>query len=100
MTAENLSIEFRLSRLTVESLRNLCDAQHVSGGSSLLKQDLVKFVETSIDRKSIEDFCTAQEEFYFASNMAKAIKWAANRKIVDVDPESDYTIVNAVFNMR
>ena len=100
MTAENLSIEFRLSRLTVESLRNLCDAQHVSGGSSLLKQDLVRFVGTNIDRKTIEDFCRAQEEFYFASNMAKAIKWATNRKIVDVDPESDYTIVNAVFTLR
>lgn len=97
---EDLSIEFRLSRLTVESLRNLCNTQHISGASNLLKEDLVRFVESNIDQKTVEDFCTAQEEFYFASNMARAIKWAANRKIVDVDPESDCTMVNAVFTMR
>jgi len=97
---EALSLEFRLSRLTVESLRNLCEAQRVPGGSNLLKQELVTFVQKNVDTKTIEDFCTAQEEFYFASNMAKAIKWASNRKIVDVDPESDYSIVNAVFTLR
>jgi len=97
---ESLSLEFRLSRLTVESLRNLCDAEHVPGGSSLLKKDLVEFVLKNIDRRTLEDFCSAQEEIYFASNMAKAIKWAANRKIVDVDPESDQSIVNAVFTLR
>ncbi len=95
-----LPISFRLSRLTVESLRNLCDAQDVPGGSSLLKEDLVRFVEQNIDPRAIDDFCSAQEEIYFAENMAKAIKWASNRKVVNLDPKSDYTLVNSIFTMR
>ncbi|MCJ7463484.1 MAG: hypothetical protein MUO81_01930 [Thermoplasmata archaeon] len=98
--ASKLPLEFRLSRLTVESLRNLCDAQDVPGGSGLLKEHLVKFVLKNIDRRILEDFCRAQEETYFVENMAKAIKWATSRKIVEVDPESDYTLVNAVFTLR
>ena len=98
--ASKLALEFRLSRLTVESLRNLCDAQDVPGGSSLLKEQLVKFVVKNIDRKVLEEFCRAQEEIYFVENMAKAIKWAASRKIVELDPESDNTLVDAVFTMR
>ena len=98
--SSDLPLEFRLSRLTVESLRNLCDAQGVSGDSSLLKEQLVDFVQDEIDKGTLEDFCSAQEEIYFAENMAKAIKWAASRKIVELDPESDYTLVNAVFTMR
>lgn len=94
------SLEFRLSRLTVQSLRNLCDTQGVAGGSNLLKEDLVAFVLKSVSRKAIEEFCTAQEEIYFVENMAKAIKWAASRKIVDLDPKGDYTLVNAVFTLR
>lgn len=96
----HMPLEFRLSRLTVQSLRNLCDAQGVPGGSSLLKEDLVKYVLKSVNKKALEDFCSAQEEIYFVENMAKAIKWAASRKIVDLDPESDYTLVNAVFTLR
>jgi hypothetical protein len=98
--ASNLPLESRLSRLTVESLRNLCDAQNVSGASNLLKEQLIEFVQRSISKKVIEDFCAAQEEIYFVENMAKAIKWAASRKIVDLDPDSDYTLVNAVFTLR
>lgn len=98
--SSNLPLESRLSRLTVESLRNLCDAQGVSGDSDLLKEDLVGFVQENIDISALEDFCTTQEEIYFAENMAKAIKWAASSKIVDIDPESDYTLVNAIFTMR
>ncbi len=96
----DLPLEFRMSRLTVESLRNLCDAQNVSGASNLLKEQLIEFVRRSIGTRAVEDFCTAQEEIYFVENMAKAIKWAASRKIVDMDSDSDYTLVNAVFNLR
>ncbi len=96
----SLPLDFRLSRLTVASLRNLCDAQDLPGGSNLLKEDLVKFVSESIDRKSLEEFCRAQEEIYFVENMARAIKWAASRKIVQLDPESDYSLVNGVFTLR
>jgi hypothetical protein len=95
-----LPLEFRISRQTVESLRNLCDAQNVPGASNLLKEDLVGFVKENVDRKALEDFLRAQEDIYFVENMAKAIKWAANKRIVDLDPKSDDTIVNAVFTMR
>ncbi len=98
--ASTLPLEFRLSRLTVNSLRNLCDTHSVQGSSSLLKEQLVLFVKDSFDEKTLEDFCSAQEEIYFVENMARAIKWAASKKIVDVDPKSDYTMVNAVFTMR
>ena len=97
---KELPLEFRISRQTVESLRNLCDAQNVPGASNLLKEDLVKFVKENVDRKALEDFLRAQEDIYFVENMAKAIKWAANKRIVELDPESDCSIVNAVFTMR
>lgn len=48
----------------------------------------------------LKDFCRSQEEIYFVENMAKAIKWAASRKIVDLDPKSDHALANAVFVMR
>lgn len=98
--AAEMPFELRLSRLTVNSLRNLCDAHNVQGASSLLKNELVEFVKKSFDKKTLEDFCRAQEEIYFVENMAKAIKWSASRKIVSVDPDSDYTIVNAIFTLR
>ena len=96
----DLPMELRLSRLTVQSLRNLCDAQEVPGGSNLLKEDLVQFCLENVDPDALEDFCSQQEEIYFAENMAKAIKWSSSRKIIDLDPESDDSMVNAVFNMR
>ena len=98
--SSNLPLDLRLSRLTVESLRNLCDAQGVSGDSNLLKEELIGFVQENIGQGALEDFCSTQEEIYFAENMAKAIKWATSSKIVDFDPESDYTLVNAIFTMR
>jgi hypothetical protein len=98
--ARDMPLEFRLSRLTVNSLRNLCDTHNVQGASNLLKEDLVEFVKASFDKRTLEDFCAAQEEIYFVENMAKAIKWSASRKVVSVDPESDYTMVNAIFTMR
>jgi hypothetical protein len=100
MIQEDLPLEFRVSRLTVQSLRNLCDAQNVPGATNLLKRPLVKFVIKNIRRKTLEDFCRQQEDIYFAEYMAKAIKWAQSRKIVALDPKSDYTLVNAVFTMR
>ncbi|MBN1677003.1 MAG: hypothetical protein JW880_00540 [Candidatus Thermoplasmatota archaeon] len=100
MIQEHLPLESRVSRLTVQSLRNLCDAQNVPGAANLLKRQLIGFVMKSIDHKVLEDFCRQQEDIYFAENMAKAIKWAQSRKIVALDPKSDYTIVNAVFTMR
>ncbi len=98
--SSDLPLEQRLSRLTVASLRNLCDAQGVQGDSNLLKDDLVGFVMEAVDRDEIEDFCSAQEDIYFAENMAKAIKWAPSRNIIDLDPESDSDMVNAIFNMK
>ena len=98
--AVDLPLDFRLSRLTVESLRNLCDAQGVSGDSNLLKDALIRFVQENIDHDVLEEFCGTQEDIYFAENMARAIKWAASAKIVDLDPESDYSLVNAIFTMR
>jgi hypothetical protein len=98
--ASSMPLEFRLSRLTVNSLRNLCDTHSVQGASNLLKDDLVGFVLDSFDKKTLEEFCSAQEEIYFVENMAKAIKWAASRKIVALDPKSDYMMANAVFTMR
>lgn len=100
MIQEGIPLEFRVSRLTVQSLRNLCDAQKVEGATNLLKKQLVKFVMENIERKVLEDFCRQQEDIYFAENMAKALKWAQSRKIVDLDPKSDYQLVNAVFTMR
>lgn len=96
----DLPLELRVSRLTVASLRNLCDAQKVPGASNLLKEELVEFCLKHIDREELEDFCAAQEDIYFVENMAKAIKWAASGKIVRVDPKSDYTMVNGVFTLR
>jgi hypothetical protein len=98
--ASDLPLEFRLSRLTVESLRNLCDSQNIAGGWNLLKEQLVDFVQANIGRRTLEDFCRAQEDIYFVEGMAKAIKWSASKKIVDLDPDSDHTLVNAVFTMR
>lgn len=86
--------------MTVNSLRNLCNTHNVQGASSLLKDDLVRFVMDNFDKKTLEDFCSAQEETYFAENMARAIKWSSSRKIVALDPKSDYTMVNAVFTMK
>ena len=95
-----LPLEFRISRLTVASLRNLCDTKKVTGASNLLKEDLVKFVLANLDKSTLSDFCSAQEEIYFVEGMAKAIKWAASRKIVEIDPRSDYTLVNGLFTLR
>jgi hypothetical protein len=100
IVANDLRLPFRVSRLTVESLRNLCDAQNVQGGWNLSKEQLVGFVLEHIDRKAIEEFCRAQEDIYFAENIVRAIKWAASRKIVDLDPESDNVIVNGVFTLK
>ena len=97
---KKLPLEFRLSRLTVASLRNLCDANRIAGASNLLKEDLVRFVLDNFDKSALNDFCAAQEEIYFVEGMAKAIKWASSRKIVDIDPKSDYTMVNGVFTLR
>ncbi|OGS56870.1 MAG: hypothetical protein A3K60_01580 [Euryarchaeota archaeon RBG_19FT_COMBO_56_21] len=96
----NLPLESRVARLTVASLRNLCEAQKVPGASSLLKEELITFCMKNIDRKELEGFCSAQEDIYFVENMAKAIKWAASSKIVRLDPKSDYTLVNGVFTLR
>jgi hypothetical protein len=96
----DLPLQVRLSRLTVYTLRNLCDTNRVAGASNLLKDDLVKFVFDSFDKSTLEDFCAAQEDIYFVEGMAKAIKWAASRKIVDLDPKSDYSMVNAIFTLR
>jgi hypothetical protein len=100
MMADELPLEMRLSRLTVNSLRNLCDAHNVPGASNMLKDELIAFVAKEFNSKTLEEFCRAQEDIYFVENMAKAIKWAANRKIVAVDPKSDYSMVNAVFTLR
>lgn len=97
---KDLPLELRVSRLTVVSLKNLCDAKKLSGWSNLTKDELVRFVLDSLDRKVLDEFCSAQEEIYFVENMAKAIKWAGGRKVVQLDPESDHTIVNAVFTLR
>ncbi|UCE81425.1 MAG: hypothetical protein JSV94_03135 [Methanobacteriota archaeon] len=93
-------LELRLSRLTVQSLRNLCDTQGVGGYSGLLKDDLVEHLIAAVDEEVIEDFCAAQEDIYFVENMAKAIKWSASRKIVQLDSECDDSIVNATFTLR
>jgi len=96
----DLPLEFRLSRLTVQSLRNLCDTHNVPGASNLLKEDLVEFVLRHFDARTLDDFCSTQEDIYFVESMAKAIKWAASKKIVDLDPKSDYTMANGVFTLR
>lgn len=97
---KDLPLELRVSRLTVASLRNLCDASKLMGCSNLLKDELVAHMMKNMDRDALEDFCAAQEEIYFVENMAKAIKWAGGRRIVELDPKSDDTIVNAVFSLR
>jgi hypothetical protein len=95
-----IPLEVRLSRLTVQSMRNLCDTQNVEGYSNLLKDELVDHLMEVVDEEVLEDFCSTQEDIYFAENMAKAIKWSASRKIVQLDPESDESIVNAKFTLR
>jgi hypothetical protein len=96
----HLPLELRLSRLTVASLRNLCEAQKVPGASNLKKEDLVDFVIENVERRVLEDFCSAQEDIYFIENMAKAIKWAPSRRIVSLNPKSDDRMVDAVFTMK
>ena len=96
----DVSLELRLSRMTVQSLRNLCDTQNVEGYSGLLKEELVEHLLDVIDEEVLENFCAAQEEIYFVENMAKAIKWSASRKIVQLDPDSDDSIVDATFTLR
>ena len=97
---EGLPLELRLSRLTVQSLRNLCDTQNVEGYSNLVKDDLVEHMMEGIEPEVLEDFCDAQEEIYFVENMAKAIKWSASKKIIQVEPDSDETMVNGTFSLR
>lgn len=97
---DKLPLERRLSRLTVQSLKNLCETQNVEGYSGLLKDDLVQHLLDTVERRVLEEFCRTQEEIYFAENMAKAIKWSASRRIVQIDPESDDTIVNGTFTLR
>jgi len=97
---EYLPLGLRLSRLTVQSLRNLCENQNIEGYSGLLKDDLVQHLLDSVDERTLEEFCRIQEDIYFVENMAKAIKWSASKRIVEIDPESDDTIVNATFTLR
>ncbi len=97
---KDLPLELRVSRLTVATLSNLCDTKKLSGWSNLLKEDLVRFVLDNIDGRELGEFCRTQEDIYFAENMAKAIKWAGGRKVVELDPDSDETIVNATFSLR
>lgn len=97
---EELPLELRLSRLTVQSLRNLCDTQGVEGYSNLVKGELVEHMIEGIEPEVLEDFCAAQEEIYFVENMAKAIKWSASKKIIELGQESDETIVDAKFSLR
>jgi len=93
-------LELRLSRLTVQSLRNLCEAQDIEGYSGLLKDDLVQHLLDSADARALGEFCKLQEDIYFIENMAKAIKWSASKSIVQIDPECDDAIVNATFTLR
>ena len=86
--------------MTVQSLRNLCDTQNIEGYSALLKDELVDHMIDLVDEEVLEDFCSIQEDIYFVENMAKAIKWSASRKIVQLDPESDDSIVDATFTLR
>jgi hypothetical protein len=97
---QEVPLEVRLSRLTVQSLRNLCETQNIEGYSGLLKDDLVQHLLGSVDPRVLEEFCGLQEDIYFVENMAKAIKWSASKRIVQLDPESDDTMVNATFTLR
>jgi len=97
---EEVPLELRLSRLTVQSLRNLCETQDIEGYSGLLKDDLVQHLLDLADARTLEEFCTLQEDIYFVENMAKAIKWSASKSIVQIDPECDDTMVNAKFTLR
>lgn len=93
-------LELRLSRLTVQSLKNLCEIQNVEGYSGLLKDELVQHLLDSVDARTLEEFCRIQEDIYFVENMAKAIKWSASKRIVQIDPKSDDSIVNGTFTLR
>ena len=97
---KDLPLDLRVSRLTVVSLKNLCDAKKLTGWSNLLKEELVEYLLDNLDKKELEEFCSTQEDIYFVENMAKAIKWAGGRKVVVLDPKSDESIVNAVFSLR
>lgn len=97
---EEVSLELRLSRLTVQSLRNLCEAQDIEGYSGLLKDDLVQHLLDMADARALGEFCKLQEDIYFIENMAKAIKWSASKSIVQIGPECDDAIVNATFTLR
>ena len=93
-------MELRLSRLTVQSMRNLCEMHNMDGYSNLLKDDLVEYLLESMDERVLSEFCRAQEDIYFVENMAKAIKWSASRKVVEIEPESDRSLVDATFTLR
>ena len=97
---EETPLELRLSRLTVQSLRNLCEAQDIEGYSGLLKGDLVQHLLDLADARALGEFCKLQEDIYFIENMAKAIKWSASKSIVQIDPECDDAMVNATFTLR
>ncbi|HIH00837.1 TPA: hypothetical protein HA259_01925 [Thermoplasmata archaeon] len=97
---EYAPLELRLSRLTVQSLKNLCEVQNIEGYSGLVKDDLVQHLLDSVDARTLVEFCRIQEDIYFVENMAKAIKWSASKRIVQIDPKSDETIVNGTFTLR
>ncbi len=97
---EEAPLELRLSRLTVQSLRNLCEAQDIEGYSGLLKDDLVQHLLELADARALGEFCELQEDIYFIENMAKAIKWSVSKSIVQIDPECDDAMVNATFTLR
>ncbi len=97
---EEVPLELRLSRMTAQSLRNLCETQDIEGYSGLLKDDLVLHLLDLADARAVEEFCTLQEDIYFVENMAKAIKWSASKSIVQLAPECDDTMVNATFTLR
>ena len=100
MIHAEIPLELRLSRLTVQSMRNLCEMRDMEGYSNLLKDELVDYLMDNIDRRALEEFCRTQEDIYFAENMARAIKWAASRKIVKLEPEADKSLVDATFTLR
>jgi hypothetical protein len=97
---KDLPLDLRVSRLTVVSLKNLCDAKKLTGWSNLLKEELVEYLLDNLDKKELEEFCSTQEDIYFDENMAKAIQGAGGRQFVVLDPKSDESIVNAVFSLR
>jgi len=97
ISAVSGTLEERLQRLTVESLRNLCRVQKVPVGAELPKRDLVRHVMRTVRRQAAEQFCAELEAQQLAEDARKGLRYAQGELTLLVDPASTRDDVRALF---